>query len=171
MENASMTEISSGEGRKKKQQDFIIILLKMAVVIPIIWLATQDSSNPNEFRVFMALVMALIIALAFFFGNAHVAQSVFESADGMFLRVEIRMTEKTIPLSEIESVDIIRGGFNILQITVKHHSSFDSFSFGATFLFTPNEACFKSTLFRQFPLPDGIENLKDFRAWFLRKKM
>jgi len=112
--------------------------------------------------IFIALVFTLLRIIF------HVADSVLESADGTFLRVKIRATweiiptEKTLPLSAIASVKIPKGTHH-LQITVKHQFSSNGFSPGATFRFLPNINYFRSTLFRQFPLPDDARNLGDWR--------
>lgn len=116
----------------------------------------------------LAFVLALI--LVFFRGPSRywqTADSVWESADGTFLRVRINLKEKTLPLSAIESVEVYRVPFyyglyrNRLQIKVKHQLSLNDFSPGAVFYLNPQKNYFRSALFRQFPNPGGIKSIGD----------
>jgi len=162
-------KISSREFWKRRW--FTIFPFQLLLALLAMWLIFLYSD------LVWLLVYLLFFMLTCLFGFYRISDRVFESSDGMFLCASYHGTRviKTLPLADIESVDIIRcrslyGAFNALRVMVKHKSLVCGFSFGEIFLFTPNEAYFNSALFRQFQLPDGIKNLEEFRAWFLRQK-
>jgi len=158
MGNASMLEISTGEVRAIRFFIPVLYLVVFAILL------AQDVDVEELGVAPILLLMGTIIALV---ASYNMLYSVCESADGLFLRVKINWTEKTLPLSAIQSIEPFTPGGIRLRVTVAHPSSANSFSPGATFSFVPNEAYFKSALFRQFPPPDDFKkHLEDNRRLF-----
>ena len=149
MGKSSMVKISSGWNLIFRCVGIAILILIGFKVFSWDSLGLQASSGR---WVFIGLVVFMMI-LGIFIILRH-ASSIFESADGTFLRVRISFfSEKTLPLSAIESVDVRRGRYNTcsLRIKVKRQSSANGFS-PAVFYFIPNVNYFRSALFRQFPI-------------------
>jgi hypothetical protein len=158
MKNSSMLKISSNLWVMPKY--FILIF-------PLVWCVYL--LIVEGFAVFGHLIFTLAIILVVFRALRYwqIADSVWESADGTFLRVRINLTEKTLPLSAIESVEVYRVPFyyglyrNRLQIKVKHQLSPNGFPSGTVFYLNPQKNYFRSALFRQFPNPGGIKSIGD----------
>ena len=149
MRNASMRRISSGYSLMSKCACFAIL----------IFLSFKEFSSGFDWALLGLWLFMMIFGIFIILRDAD---SVFESADGTFLRVKISwFSERTLPLSAIESVDAVRDEGS-LKIKVKRRSSANSF-LPAVFYFIPNENYFRSALFRQFPISQDPEDFD--KSW------
>jgi len=167
-----MTKISSDS--LVDEYGYIIIPAFICIIVALgisDLIYSTEFTNLSEPKTVSLLVVTLGAAFILFWVVFRVAGRVLESADGVFLRVKIGWTEKTLPLSAIQSVKIQRDdeNGNSLRVTVKHQSSYNGFSPDAIFEFKPNENYFRSALFRQFPISGKVKNLTDFKH--LREEM
>jgi len=178
MEDASMMEISAGDGIAWNAR-------RVLKRVTLFWVA-------GSFVVGLALGLDMVsllflVVISGLVGIStpsaseflSVAANVLESADGTFLRVKIYpwIGEKTLPFSEIHSVKPnLYAGVLRLRVAVTNQRTItecyrrsvfiDFFRSGETFWFIPNENYAQSQLFRQFP-HEFEKNLKDGRKFDL----